>query len=80
MSDETDPKIISEDEIDEVSGGRDYVVRTANRGFEYWFTCDACGQHKELLLSGNPNTRMQLQGTFECPVCGYKRDYSIRVN
>ena len=63
------------EDLKEVTGGGMYPVWT-DQGMEVWFKCSKCYKYKELIL-GAGITGGYIEGTFECPECGWKKDFSL---
>ena len=78
MSEENVSKELAENELEEISGGVEHVVRNG-RSLEYWYTCSACGEYKELIYSGRGGVQTHLKGTITCPKCGFSSDFSVHV-
>lgn len=70
---------LAENELGEVSGGVEYIVRKEDRSFEYWYRCTACGEYKELLYSRRGRVSVPIVGTFTCPKCGFTTEFSIHI-
>lgn len=79
MSDENIQNELTDSELTEVSGGGERFVPKPGGGFEYWYICGACGQHRELILSGPRGFNGYIEGTYVCPKCGWTRNYSLHV-
>ena len=67
------------DDLKEVSGGWGYTEDTENGGKEFWFQCSRCLEYEEFITGVPRDYDWDMQGTFKCPKCGWKRDWTIQV-
>ena len=67
-------------ELEEVVGGYGRVVDKGDGYYEFWFQCSCCGDYAELISKGHESIWCTETGTFVCPKCGWKKDYTLECN
>lgn len=81
MDKKNEMKHLADEEISDVSGGSGQLEWDGDGNWQYYFVCSYCLGTKEYIGSGNFTTDLPhtVEGVFECPKCGWKRNFKLRV-